>query len=97
MKYLCRYTIEMRRSSDISGVFVLTEDEHNQLKELEGVDINFGEISGKHSEVHVEFENDDIEVVSILPEEIDWFEKLFPDGVGFNFKYYWFNRESDND
>jgi hypothetical protein len=83
----------MHRSSDIEGVFVLTDEELDAVKVLEGYEVYYGEISGKHSEVMVELRYKDIEILTDKEEEIAFFERILPHGAGFSFKGYWFNTD----
>jgi len=54
----------------VRGLFVTTEQE---LSDTYGKEIYFGEILGKHSDIHGPLEESDIEVVS---EDQDFIEKL---------------------
>lgn len=96
-KKLCRYVLEMRRSSNIEGVFILSDETLNALKEACPYNVRYGEIAGKHSDVTCDLEYKDIEIVSDKPEEIEFFERLFPHGVGLNFPGYWFNDDQAMD
>lgn len=93
MKKLCRYVLEMRRSSNIEGVFVLTDEELDAVKEMKGFEVRYGEISGKHSDVTCELHLEDIEILSDKEEEVAFFERILPHGAGFYFPDYWFSND----
>ncbi|MCY8191458.1 hypothetical protein MOC62_07540 [Bacillus spizizenii] len=52
---------------DVEGLFVATEEE---VFNLIGKEVYFGEINGKHSEVYGEIEEGEIEKVAIDPETV---------------------------
>jgi hypothetical protein len=92
-KKLCRYVLGMHRSSDIEGVFVLTDEELEIIKELDGYEVYYGEIAGKHSEVTCELYIKDVEILADKEEEVAFFERILPHGAGFSFKGYWFDTD----
>jgi len=96
-KKLCRYVLQMHRSSDIEGIFIMTDEELDLVKELNGHVIRYGEISGKHSNVKAELNMKDIKILSDKEEEIAFFERVLPNGTGFSFKEYWFCSEEAYD
>jgi hypothetical protein len=87
MKNLCQYYLYLRGCT-LEGVFVLTDEELNSLQSFE---IYYGEVAGKHSEVIDYVNKEDINIISTKIEDIEYFERLFPNGVGFKFKKYWFD------
>lgn len=90
-KKICKYIIEMIFSSDIEGIFIMSEEQLKLVKKMKGREVRYGEIAGKHSEVVCELNYKDIEIVSCDEKEIEFFERLFPNGVGFKFLEYWFD------
>lgn len=89
-----QYRIECPRSSDICGTFLLTDRDLKAIvKKLEGVEVYYGEVAGKHSEVYQIFQAKDLKMVSDKPEEVKLFKKLFKGGVGFDFKGHWLEYE----
>jgi len=93
MGKVCRYVLEMRRSSDIEGVFYVSDDEWKMLQNISGSEIYYGEIAGKHSDVTCEFNIDEVEILSEDEKDCEVFNRLVG-SAGFNFKDYWFNTES---
>jgi hypothetical protein len=81
----------MYRSSDLDGVFVLTDEEYEFLREINGFTFHYGEIAGKHSDVSRELDFNKIEILSDKEEEIAFFERILPYGAGFSFKDKWFD------
>jgi hypothetical protein len=92
-KKLCKYIIEMRRSSDIEGVFVLTDEELEAVREMDGYEVRYGEIAGKHSDVTCKLLLSDIEILTDKEEEVAFFERILPQGAGFHFPPYWFDTD----
>jgi len=92
-KKICKYVIEMRRSSNIEGVFVITDEELKAVESMGGSEVHYGEIAGKYSEVTCNLHKNDIEILSDKEEEIAFFERILPNGAGFKFKRYWFNTD----
>lgn len=52
---------------DVEGLFVATEEE---VVDLIGKEVYFGEINGKHSEIYGEIEEGEIEKVGLDPETV---------------------------
>lgn len=90
--YLFNYT---SRGGDLAGAFVA--DSYYLAKLLNGPaeerQAEFGEVLGKHSEVGVELDNSLFKLVSSDPEEVGVFEKLFPNGIGYDPRDYLSNEE----
>lgn len=84
-----RYVLDIPRSSDVEGVFLLTDKDLKAIKKLQGQVIDYGEIAGKHSDVSCEFDQADLEMVSEDPAEVKFFKRLFPHGTGYDFKTDW--------
>lgn len=66
MKRLVSFEKYFGRQGALSGMFLLDEDEWTTLQGIisDGVDIYFGEVLGKHSEVICSIEPEDIEVLT---------------------------------
>lgn len=86
---LCRYVMQFNRSADLEGVFVVSPLAWETLQALEGQTVYYGEICGKHSDVNCDFSISDIEIVSENDDEIEFFERMFPSGSGFDFLSCW--------
>ena len=81
MKKVYHFYWDCGRSGHVEGHFVSTPgDIANHL----GKEVWFGEILGKHSEIYGTLEASDLSVISDDPEVVEIFEKLFPEGVGYN-------------
>lgn len=72
-KAIYRYKSYDFRGGQLTGIFVAKQD---QVAKLIGTKVYFGEVLGKHSEVVVEIEEKDIELISDNVEEVALFEKL---------------------
>lgn len=73
---LWKFESDCGRSGILCGVFIATEE---QIKDLIGVDVYFGEVLGKHSEVSGTIESSDITLLtenqSVVVELLDTFGK----------------------
>lgn len=69
-RFLVRFAWDCGRMGNVEGLFVTTQEE---LDVAYGKEVYFGEILGKHSEVHGTLTIEDITVVS---EDQDFIEKL---------------------
>lgn len=56
-----RFYWDCGRQGDLQGVFAATPE---QIEKLIGQHVNFGEVLGKHSEVHGTIDEDDIELAT---------------------------------
>ena len=83
------------RGFDLSGTFLLTDEEYEMLKNMDGQEIYYGEVAGKHSEVTANFNFQYLQILSEKKEECEFFQRLFErEGTGFDFKYYWLLEEN---
>jgi hypothetical protein len=82
-KILVRFEIDYDRQGSVDGLFVTTKE---QMEALSGVNINFGEILGKHSEVWIDDFNW-TEFCTVLTDEQDKIEFLI-DLLGWNISGY---------
>lgn len=69
-KNLYRFFVDCGRSGDLEGLFVATPGE---LEEAYGHKLYFGEVLGKHSDVTVDFQPEDVELVT---DDQDFVKKL---------------------
>lgn len=65
MKGIYRLNIDYGRSGNLTGIFTAEKKDVNAII---GIDIWFGEVLGKHSEVEGTIENDEIELIT---EDVD--------------------------
>ena len=82
-----RLFVDCGRSRDLEGIFESTPE---AVKDLIGKTVNFGEVLGKHSEVIVTFEEDEI---IFLTDDQDFINKaklynMIPTGINPFGKYY---------
>lgn len=68
-----RWHASFGRMGDLDGIFVATEDE---IKELEGKVVEFGEVLGKHSDIRYKIEASDFECVSTKENEVEFFLRI---------------------
>lgn len=94
-KKICRYVLNASRSANLEGVFVLNDFEFEALKNRGRV--YYGEVSGKHSDVKADLNSKDIQILSENEQEVAFFERILPQGAGFNFKDYWFCEDDASD
>lgn len=66
---------------ELEGLFVASDE---QIKNLKGKELDFGDALGKHSEICFSFDRSQIKVVSDDQEFINKFNAILPDGVGTN-------------
>lgn len=92
-KKICRYILGFSRSADLEGVFVMNDEQFKAIEQMDGYEVHYGEIAGKHSDVSATLLCKDIEVLSDKPEDVEVFERLFPNGVGFAFVERWFDTD----
>lgn len=84
------------RSEDVEGLFIATEDE---LNEAIGSNVYFGEILGKHSEVHGILENCDVTKLEVSEATVEDLLKVCGSSVsGYNpLKYLEESEEDEED
>lgn len=73
MKKLYKFTFNYGRMGSLQGLFVAEEDD---LLNLIGTELYFGEALGKHSEVYGPLEAGDVNVLSEDQEKIEWLVDL---------------------
>ena len=69
MQKLYRFFWDCGRQGDVEGMFVATPEE---VAAVIGKQVYFGEILGKHSEIHGEPEEKDFTIISEDQEKIAW-------------------------
>lgn len=75
-RYLWRFYWDYGRNGEVEGLFVATDEEINKAL---GMDVYFGEILGKHSEVYGKLEGDDLEKIDLDSETVEKVSKLIGD------------------
>ena len=81
-RFLWRFNWDCGRQGELEGLFVATEQE---VKELTGKEVYFGEVLGKHSEIYGEIEEGDFEKIDLDAETVAKVEKILSDTwSGFN-------------
>jgi hypothetical protein len=73
MKGIYKFYWDCGRMGYVSGVFVASAEE---VAEVIGKHVDFGEALGKHSQVHGTLEEGEITLLSDKPEDIEVFERL---------------------
>lgn len=73
MKKLYRYVLDCGRNGTISGVFVANDED---IKKNLGKDVYFDEVLGKHSEIIIPLEEEDLEVLTEDQDFISEFESI---------------------
>ncbi|WP_422383233.1 hypothetical protein [Roseibium album] len=83
MKKLYQFHWNCGRMGDLDGIFIAEDSEINALI---GKEIYFGEVLGKHSEIHGTLEENEVIVKSEDPDFIEKFISIMGDGTisGFN-------------
>jgi hypothetical protein len=91
MKKLCKFGWDYGRQGYVEGLFFAEKEE---IEELYGKTIDFGEILGKHSEVCNTLDEGDVEFID-LPEDVITLliEKLGEDISGYNPLNYYYGEE----
>jgi hypothetical protein len=64
MRKLFKFHCDCGRAGVLQGTFVLDEGAQERLEKLYGKRLNFGEAFGKHSEVTVDLEREEITMVT---------------------------------
>lgn len=73
MKVLVSFAWDCGRQGDLRGLFICTQEE---LDALEGKEVYFGEVLGKHSEIYGSLQKKDFRVISVEQDKIDWLEEI---------------------
>ncbi len=73
MKKIYRMYVEIYRMGEIESVFIADEKE---LKALIGKELDFGEILGKHSDIHFKLKEEYIEIITDDQDKIKIVEEL---------------------
>lgn len=79
MKVLVKIKIDCGRCGNLKGTIICEEKE---LDAIDGKDIHFGEVMGKHSDVIACFSKSNCEIISKDQEKIDWLYGLVGATVG---------------
>ena len=96
-KGIYRLNFNCGRSGELQGIFVDTDIRVNKAIEC-GVDVYFGEVLGKHSEVCGPIEQNDIELLTEDENAVSIFEKheLQTGFNPFNYQHSGFEQEEDD-
>jgi hypothetical protein len=73
---LWKFEWDCGRQGDLEGLFVATEQE---VQELIGQQVNFGEVLGKHSEIYGDIEEGEITKVDLGSETVEKVTKILGD------------------
>ena len=73
MKNLYKMSVDFRRGGSLEGVFLATPEE---IERLFKVELSFGEVNGKHSDVYGTLNENEIELVTDNREFLEMAEKL---------------------
>ncbi len=79
-----RVTVSMRRSSDLVEVSVVDDETWNKIQQVieKKLNVYLGEVAGKHSDVSVVFEPEDIEILSEDQNDCEVLTRLVRGHVG---------------
>lgn len=72
MKGIYKFKFDCRRSGSLSGIFVAGKDD---VENIIGKEVYFGEVLGKHSEVYGTIDENEISFVTDDPIAVEIFEK----------------------
>jgi hypothetical protein len=97
MKKLIQFYADCGRMGDLEGVFIDTEE---NLREIIGKKVDFGECLGKHSEIIIEME-ESMFTLTTLPEDVIGLLEEVKITSGFNpiteWEYYREDREAEEE
>ena len=79
MRRLYRFLFEAQRMGVLEGLFLATEEQMREMIDSK-VEIYFGEVLGKHSEIYGEIEDNEITDLKASPHLIEELEKHFKEG-----------------
>ena len=89
-KQLCLMTLEWPMTRNFDGAYekiVLSLEKAKKFKEVfSGVEVYFGEIAGKHSEIYGDLEENEITIETDI-NEINEFLSRYPDGRDYNHSF----------
>lgn len=72
-KKLYKFNLDCGRQGNLQGLFVATPQEMNQLM---GKSVSFGEVLGKHSYVEATMESKMFTMIEDDSDKVEWFEKV---------------------
>ena len=75
MRAIFKMNFDCGRQGNLTGTFVDFTERVNALKEKQ-IEVYFGEVLGKHSEVYGPLNDDEITIVSTDEKDIENFERL---------------------
>lgn len=94
MKKLYKFSWDCGRSGDIESTFSATPEE---LSNIYGKSIGFGEILGKHSDIYGIAEESDFSIISENPEFVKEWDDATGGSVGYNPLDYYYDEDEDYD
>lgn len=94
MKGIYKFDADFGRMGDLSAVFVATAQD---IENIIGKEVYFGEVLGKHSEVYMTVENDNFSLVTNDEKFIELFEEYGLENGHNPFDYYESEDEDDED
>ena len=74
MRAIYKMSIDCGRAGSLEGIFVAEDDEVNHLIDSK-IEISFGEVLGKHSDIVATLERSEVERITDDPSVIEIFEK----------------------
>ena len=82
MKKLYKFYLDYGRMGDLEGLFIAEEED---VKEIIGTTVNFGEVLGKHSWVEEEMSEDMFTVIDVPSPIVDILEDKIGESIsGYN-------------
>lgn len=75
-----RFYWDCGRNGDLSGIFIADAD---AVEKIQGKEVYFGEVLGKHSDIHGTIDPGEITLVSDKPSDVEVFARLGLDN-GYN-------------
>lgn len=93
MKAIYRFSQSVGRMGDLAGVFIADSDD---VEKIMGETVHFGEVLGKHSDIDVDIDDENLTIVSSDPDAVLMFENLNLE-TGHNPFDYWDDDYEDDD
>lgn len=90
VKAIYRFKQSVGQMGDLAGVFIAGSDD---VEKIMGETVYFGEVLGKHSDIEIEIDSENLTIISDDPDAVLMFENLKLE-TGHNPFDYW---DGDND
>ena len=95
MKKLYKFYWDCGRQGDIEGIFIAEE---NEVKDIVGKDVDFGEALGKHSEISGTIEEGEITEIKVSETTLKEMEEILGTSIsGYNPLEYMNEEEEENE